>query len=182
MEIAETRRQSLLGGILLSVPPTLWEIARQKGTRSLLLQEGPSRPPGAAFVEPGGADGALAQAMLTLIFRMLRVRGAQGSRQAPEHPHTERSDGNARRTEWRSGGGKGYEKESPATRPWASAAEALVATVTASAEDVEGSEGSSFGFAGRMVRLFSDQDDALVDMLLTNLYIFHDTRTTVSAR
>ncbi|CAN0028584.1 unnamed protein product, partial [Hapterophycus canaliculatus] len=62
--------------------------------------------------------------------------------------------------------------QAPIPWPWRTAAEALAATAAASAD----LEGSSFGFAGRLVRLFSDQDDALVDMLLTNLDIFHDTR------
>ncbi|CAM9492998.1 unnamed protein product [Scytosiphon promiscuus] len=177
METAGKRCESLLADIFNSVPPTLWKIASRTGLPSLLPQEARPRPPGAAFVEVGGAGGALAQAMLTVVFRMVRVGGARGFRRVPERADAEPTERNGASMEGRREDVDGHGRISPIARPWRTAAEAIVTTAT-SGVDVEG---SSLGLAGRLVRLFSDQDDALVDMLLTNLHIFHDTRVRLDA-
>lgn len=176
MGAAETRWQSVLVGIFRSVPPTLWRLASHAG--SLLLQAERPRSPGSAFVEKGGADGALAQAMLTLVFRIVRYGGKQGHAVEPGivvNSLGESSPGYTVKQERRVGGEEG---KPPTTRPWSTAVEALVATATTNTDDAAE---SYLGFAGLLVRLFSDQDDALVDMLLSNLYIFHKTRPAVSA-
>lgn len=175
MEAAETRWQSVLVDIFRSVPPTLWRLASHAG--SLLLQAEPPRSPGSAFVEKGGADGALAQAMLTLVFRIVRCGGKHGPAVVPGVVVTSLGESSPGDTE-KPGRGVGCQEGTPpTTRPWTTAVEALVATATASTDDAAE---SYLGFAGLLVRLFSDQDDALVDMLLTNLYIFHNTRPAVS--
>lgn len=165
VEAAETRWRSVLVGLLSSVPPTLWRLANNG---SLLLQEEPSRSPGSAFVEVRGADGALAQAMLGLVFRIVRLGDERGPFDVAALVDARVVPNNEDRTEEldkRDGGG------AQKNQPWTTAVEALVATATASADDQE----SCLGFAGRLVQLFADQDDALVNMLLLNLRIFHNT-------
>ncbi|CAN0446179.1 unnamed protein product, partial [Ectocarpus sp. 8 AP-2014] len=165
VEAAETRWRSVLVELLRSVPPTLWRLANNG---SPLLQEEPSRSPGSAFVEVRGADGALAQAMLGLVFRIVRLGDERGPFDVVALVDARVVPNNEDRTEdldKRDRGG------APHNQPWKTAVEALVATATASADDQE----SCLGFAGRLVRLFADQDDALVDMLLLNLRIFHNT-------
>lgn len=165
MEAAETRWRSVLVGLLRSVPPILWRLANN-GT--LLLQEEPSQSPGSAFVEVRGADGALAQAMLGLVFRIIRLGDGRGRFDVAALVDARVVPNNEDRTEEldkRDGGG------APQNQPWRTAVEALVAAATVIADDEE----SCLGFAGRLVRLFADQDDALVDMLLINLRIFHNT-------
>lgn len=178
MEAAETRWHDVLADIFRSVPPSLWRLASRPG--SLLPLKEPSRSPGCAFVEVDGADGALSQAMLTLVFRIVRCGDVPGSLLAPgvvcPGGFCENSEGNT------DAGGEMRPEERPqATRPWSTAEEALAATAFASADGDDG-DGDGVGFAGRLVRLFSDQDDALVDMLIQNLYIFHNTRPMVSAK
>ena len=168
-----------------------------------------SRLPGSAFVEEDGATGALAQAMLSIVFRMIRLgheRGflrivrpgqereffiAPGGRRA-----TEPVDGcqeTKKKKDHLEGEGAGMfdcftlQGQSQSRTPWETVVEALTATVAAMA--TAGAEGgpvtasgegvSSLGFAGRLVRLFCDQDDALVDMLLTNLHIFLNAKSPV---
>lgn len=63
--------------------------------------------------------------------------------------------------------------------PWSSAVEALSASCFVSCSD--GKE-TGAGFGALLTRAFCDQDDALVDMLLTNLYIYRNARDQVSAR
>ena len=183
MEAAETRRDGVLADILRSVPPTLWRLVIPTG--SLLPAKEPLRSPGCAFVEPDGAHGALAQAMLTLVFRIVRRGDVPDSLVVPgveiSDGYRENRDGNREAT-----GGGGQDEKPPGTRPWSTAAEALAATARASADagadgDGDGNADAWMGFAGRLVRLFSDQDDALIDMLLQNLYIFHNTQPAVSA-
>lgn len=177
MEAAEKRWHSALGDIFRSVPQALWRLASHTG--SLVPQEEPSRSPGFMFVEEGGANRAVAQAMLTLVFRIIRCGGKPGSLGAPSLVDTGLRAGTDISSQMQEAGGGGQEgKTATTTRPWTTAAEALTATAAATAV---GDAESWLGFAGRLVRLFSDQDDALVDMLLTNLYIFHDTRPAVSA-
>lgn len=189
MGAADTRWHRALADTFRSVPPALWRLASPTG--SLLPPREPSRPPGCAFVETDGADAALAQAMLTVVFRIVRRGDVPG---CPLLPDAVNSDGcrEDREGSIDSKRGRGQEEEHQAARPWGTAAEALAATVRASCDgdgngdgDGEGGVGgdgdadSWMGFAGRLVRLFSDQDDALVDMLLQNLYIFHGTRPAV---
>lgn len=181
MEAAETRWRDVLPDILHAVPPTLWRLTSPAG--SLLPPKEPSRSPGCAFVETEGADGALAQAMLTLVFRIVRCGDVPGSLLVPgvvDSGDLRASiEGNTDPK-----GARGEEERLQATRPWSTAAEALAATARARADDDGDGGGDAdawMGFAGRLVRLFSDQDDALVDMLLQNLHIFHDTRPVVSA-
>ncbi|CAM9334702.1 unnamed protein product [Ectocarpus sp. 4 AP-2014] len=165
VEAAETRWRSVLVGLLRSVPPTLWRLANNG---SLLLQEEPSRSPGSAFVEVRGADGALAQAMLGLVFRIVRLGDERGSFDVAALVDARVVPNNEDRTEELDKRDRGG---APQNQPWTTAVEALVATATASADDQE----SCLGFAGRLVRLFADQDDALVDVLILNLRIFHNT-------
>ncbi|CAN0463837.1 unnamed protein product [Ectocarpus sp. 12 AP-2014] len=165
VEAAETRWRSVLVRLLRSVPPTLWRLANNG---SILRQGEPSRSPGSAFVEVRGADGALAQAMLGLVFRIVRLGDERGPFDVAALVDARDVPNNEDRTEEldkRDRGGV------PQNQQWTTAVEALVATATASADDQE----SCLGFAGRLVRLFADQDDALVDMLLLNLRIFHNT-------
>lgn len=181
MEAAEKRWHGVLADILRSVPPTLWRLASHTG--SLLPLKEPSRSPGCGFVETEGADGALAQAMLTLVFRIVRCGDATGSLLVPSVVN---SDGFRKNSQGSTDaeGGRGQEEKPQTTQPWRTAVEALAATATASADgdgDGDGDADSWMGFAGRLVRLFSDQDDALVDMLVQNLHIFHSTRPAVSA-
>lgn len=175
MEAAETRWNSVLVDIFRSVPPTLWRLASRTG--SLLLQAEPPRSPGSAFVEKGGADGALAQAMLTLVFRIVRCGEKRGPAVVPGVVDTFLRDNSEGYTEKLGKDGRDQEGKPQTTQPWSTAVEALVATARAS---VDCAAGSCLGFAGLLVQLFSDQDDALVDMLLMNLYIFHNTRPVVS--
>ncbi len=180
MEAAETRWHGVLGDMFRSVPHALWRLASHTG--SLLPQEEPSRSPGSMFVEAGGANGALAQAMLTLVFRIIRCGGKPGSLVAPSRVNTGLWESSLISSETQGGygcGGGQEERTAATTRPWTTAAEALAATAATTAVGDQHAE-SWLGFAGRLVRLFSDQDDALVNMLLTNLYIFHDTRSLVS--
>ncbi|CAM9492111.1 unnamed protein product [Ectocarpus sp. 13 AM-2016] len=165
VEAAKTRWRSVLVGLLRSVPPTLWRLANNG---SLLLQEEPSRSPGSAFVEERGADGALAQAMLGLVFRTVRLGDERGPFDVAALVDARDVPNNEGRTEELD---KRERVGAPQNQPWTTAVEALVAMATASADDQE----SCLGFAGRLVRLFADQDDALVDMLLLNLHIFHNT-------
>ncbi|CAM9444884.1 unnamed protein product [Ectocarpus fasciculatus] len=165
VEAAETRWRSVLVCLLRSVPPTLWRWANN-GT--LLLQKAPSQSPGSAFVEVRGADGALAQAMLGLVFRIIRLGDGRGPSDVATFVGARVVTNNEDRKEELDKRDRGG---APQNQPWTTAVEALVATATASADDEE----SCLGFAGRLVRLFADQDDALVDMLLINLRIFHNT-------
>lgn len=175
IEAAETRWHSVLGDIFRSVPHALWRLAGHTG--SLLPQEEPTRSSGSMFAEAGGANGALAQTMLTLVFRIIRCEGKPGSLVAPSLVGLRDGSFVSSETQEEVGGDQ-EEKTATTTRPWSTAAEVLAATAAAAAV---GDAESWLGFAGRLVRLFSDQDDALVHMLLTNLYIFHDTRPAVNA-
>lgn len=130
------------------------------------------------FVEEGGANAAVAQSMLALVFKLIRCGGKPGSLVAPSGADKRLRDSSDVASKARDEGGRGHEERLATARPWRTATDALAATATASAA---GDAGLWLGFAGRLVRLFSDQDDALVDMLLTNLYIFHNTRPAVSA-
>lgn len=178
MEIVETTFEGSLAASTLSVPSILWRIANQKGSQSLLLHGEPCRSPGAAFVEADGADGVLAQAMLSLVFRMLRFTGSRESCGRPARVDTRSDDTHEHRTKGLGGCGEGHGggAQPHAKRAWTTAAEALSETAIASGDE----EGSCFGFGGRLVGLFADQDDALINMLLTNLYIFRNFRSAVS--
>lgn len=150
-----------------------------------------SRPPGSAFVEEDGATGALAQAMLSIVFRMIRVGHERGllveqgeGATVPIDDGGRKSDDDRERRENHHPGEKGAVLESVTRRgrsqtlsgrPWRTIVQALNATVVGSAGGV-----SRLGFAERLVQLFCDQDDALVDMLLTNLHIFLNARPRVS--
>lgn len=179
MEAAETQWRSVLGDIFRSVPPTLWRLASPTG--SLLPRNEPSRSPGCSLVETEGAEGVLTQAMLTVVFRIVRCGDVPGSLLVPGVVNSDDLCANVKgNTDAK--GASGEDGLPQATQPWSTAAEALTATARASADgDADGDANAWMGFAGRLVRLFSDQDDALVDMLLQNLYIFHSTRPAVSA-
>eukprot|EP00903_Cladosiphon_okamuranus_P010050 g9529.t1 len=176
MEAAETRWRCALGDVLRSVPPALWRLASPTGT--LLPPKERSRPPGCAFVEADGADGALTQAMLSVVFRILRRGDVPGSPTVPGVADSDDLRANAEGTTDENGA-KGEKNVKPqASRPWSTAAEALAATARASTSGDPAGDGADAwtGFAGRLVRVFSDQDDALVDMLLQNLHLFYDSR------
>lgn len=71
-----------------------------------------------------------------------------------------------------------------AGQAWSTVVDALVATAADTAKcptrcPSAGGGGSHIDFSQRLVRLFCDQDDALVDMLLTNLDIFLHARAQV---
>ncbi|CAM9942840.1 unnamed protein product, partial [Laminaria digitata] len=65
-----------LSDTFCSVPRALWSLSSR--TESLMLAPESSRSPGSAFVEQDGATGALAQAMLSIVFRMVRLGHERG--------------------------------------------------------------------------------------------------------
>lgn len=145
-----------------SVLQTLWAISGGKGS---LLPLGEDRdgvqPPGVAFVEEWGADGALSQAMVSTVFRMLRCHGELKWE----------SDSDIVESEYSSDVLQAGQSTAGRRRPWGSAVDALMDTAT----EMRPSEGrrSRGGFGARLTRAFVDQDDALMDMLLDNLHVFH---------
>ena len=157
----------------------MWRLSSR--TESLMLAPESSRSPGSAFVEEDGATGALAQAMLSVVFRMVRLGHERGLLIEPSGATIDPID-HCERRKGHHAGGEGAVLQSlarggrlQARRPWRTVVDALTATITGSAEAL-----SHVGFAGRLVRLFCDQDDALVEMLLTNLRIFLNARPPVS--
>lgn len=187
IDAAEERWRPALADIFCWVPRILWRLSSR--AESLMLAPESSRSPGSAFVEEDGATGALAQAMLTIVFRMIRLEHERGllteqggaaiepieSRERMANDAHERRKGHHRGEEGAVLESLARRGRSQTRRPWTTIVEALTATVAGSAEGV-----SRLGFAGRLVRLFCDQDDALVDMLLTNLHIFLNARPRVS--
>lgn len=180
MDAAETKWPRVLTVIFDSVPPTLWRLTRRTG--SLLPEDKRLRSPGSAFVEEGGAEGALAQGMLCIVLRIVRLGCERGLLGVQGGSDTD-IDGNKgdKDEERRHGAGlvsMARLGQSRIGTPWTSAIEALVATVAGGCSSNEGE--SRLGLAGRLVRVFCDQDDALVDMLLVNMRIFHKLRYPVS--
>lgn len=169
LEAAEEKWRNPPAIFFTGVPLTLWRLSGHVG--SLMPQEEQSRAPGSALVEVGGADGALAQTMLGIVFKLILVQSRQSGegrgKQAESH---EERDGHGR--EWDGVvAAKHHPQRSRRRKPWSTAAEALMATVATSCVTPDGD--SYLQFAGKLVRLFFDQDDALVDMLHANLRIFH---------
>lgn len=139
-------------------------------------------------MEEGGADGALARAMLSTVFRMLRLRSEATCMIEPRKIETqnanaaanENSRKNEQSREREHDAGVSQSGQPPAAgQPWSTALDSLVGTVATNRSS--GNRASRLGFAERLVPLFCDQDDALVDMLLTNLQIFHGAKSLVSA-
>lgn len=187
--VADEKWRPALVDVFVFVPRTLWRLSRR--SESLMLAPESSRSPGSAFVEEDGATSALAQAMLIIVFRMVRLgheRGLLvvqgGGAIEPIDGRERKSDDDRDRRDSHHPGEKGAVLASVARRgrsqtlsrrPWRTIVQVLTATVAGSAGGV-----SHLGFAGRLVQLFCDQDDALVDMLLTNLHIFLNVRPRVS--
>lgn len=169
MDVSEaTSTNEVFSQLSRSVPQTLWAISGGKGS---LLPIGEDQDgvqsPGVAFVEEWGTNGALSQAMISTVFRMLRCRGElkwendsdiMESDNSGDVSHAEKSKAGRR-------------------RPWGSAVDALVDTAAAVRPSEE--RRSRGGLAARLTRVFGDQDDALMDMLLANLHVFHSIHSQV---
>lgn len=163
--------------LLGTVPASLWRMSGPR--RSLLPAEKPPTCPGAAFVDPEGASGPLSQAMLRLVFWMIQLDSegrflvprpiAHGASIDPGIDKGDDGDCAARR---------GLLGEEVAA-PWQSAVEALAATCDASCLD---ERNTNVDFDEHLTHVFCDQDDALVDMLLTNLRIYRNVYPQVSLR
>lgn len=135
--------------------------------------------PGAALIDPDGASGPLSQAMLRLVFWMIQLHSEgrflvprQGVDGGSIDPGNDKADGIGRAA------GRGLLSKEIAV-PWQSAVEALAATCDASCFDELKTTGN---FDERLTHVFCDQDDALVDMLLTNLRIYQNVYPQVSPR
>lgn len=163
MDVSEaTLTNEVFSRLSRSVPQTLWAISGGKGSL-LPLGEGQDgvQPPGVAFVEEWGADGALSQAMISTVFRMLRWHGEVKWE----------NDSDIVERDYSGDVSQARQSEAGRRRPWGSAVDALMDT----AAEMRPSEGrrSRGGFGARLTRVFVDQDDALMDMLLDNLLVFH---------
>lgn len=182
MDAAEATALGVLRALFKWVPPTLSALAG--GSCSLLPQNEPSPSPGVSFAEEAGADGTLSQAMLSIVFRIVRVSGETGLLVAPGGGNGGGLGGSQRKGgAGQCGGlvGSARWKQSRTNPSWSTAVEALTSTAAAVVTSVSSAERESHvGFAARLVRLFGDQDDALVDMVWVNLRIYQATRPQVS--
>lgn len=177
MDAAETRWHDTLPALFALIPPALWRLTDGKG--SLLPRQQSARPPGSSFVEEDGADDALSQASLTIVFRIVRLCGERGmfgvqdrgdtmlgrNKNAAEHPD-----------KGKDAVAVGHERTGQA---WGTVVDALVSSAADTRCTSADGPGSQLCFSRRLVRLFCDQDDALVDMLSANLDLFLRARPQV---
>lgn len=175
MDAAEARWHDTLPALFALIPAALWRLTDGKG--SLLPRQQSARPPGSSFVEEDGADDALSQASLTIIFRIVRVCGERGLFGVQDRDN--KMLGRNKNTAEHPGKGAvavGHERMG---QPWSTVVDALVASAADTMCTSADGPGSHLVFSRRLVRLFCDQDDALVDMLSTNLDVFLHARPQV---
>lgn len=181
MDTAEATSLSLLTDLFASVPLTLWRVAGCRGFVLLPVDE-PARLPGATFVEEYEASSLVCRGVLSLVFKMICIqigKGLPAVGDVAQPPQLDGSDpkddvANDEQSVPRDGCSR-----SEARGPWRTPAEALVSICAASCSD--GCEEVRLSFGPRLISIFCEQDDALVDMLLTNLHIYHGVRDEVMA-
>lgn len=177
---AEATSTDTLPILFDAVPHKLWRLVHPTG--SLLPTDESWRRPGSALVEEDGADSALSQAMLRSIFRIIMLQIEEGSLDVgaevaagdcnlkEEGQPQSINIANMRMV---------HQDVEAVNVPWRSAVEALSATCGTGGEDGRGAV--SDAFSARLISMFCDQDDALVDVLLINLEIYCNVRPQVRA-
>lgn len=161
-----------------SVPRVLWQLADH--SRPMLGSYGPLRPAGQTFVEERGAGGTMLQAMLRLAFKIVKVQLEQGCSEAQHDVRSQRGKHGPNGAGADGDGRVAGDADICVGGAWRTPADVITGTFVKRSCGPAGDAGEAQGhqeesdtcIGSHLVRLFCEQDDMLVDMLLTNLHIY----------